>query len=399
MSEARNADVQTPAETTMSGTPPHGGVVERGLLIGGKSVPASSGKLADDICPWDGQVYARVAAGTPADITRAADAAQAAFPAWSADGGVRATRHLPAGRRGDGRARRGGDRRLGCGDRGVPAVRGVQPGVLHPGAARGRGGDHPPGRRAAADLDPGGLLPGPAGPVRRGGGDLPVERAAGPRHPVHRHPAGRRQHGRDEAQRGRPDHLRAAAGRCPDRSRAPARGPQRRHQRPGRRRRRGRRPHRRPAGADGELHRLDRRRAPHRGPGRPAPQAGGARARREEPADHPGRCRPGPRGRRRRLRGVHELRAAVHVHRPDHHPPQPGREIHPEVRGAGQRAARRRPRRSRHDRRAPDQHPWCAACLGARQGRRRQGRQPAHRRRDDPAGRTGRSSGRSSSPA
>jgi vanillin dehydrogenase len=61
-------------------------VLERGLLIGGKSVPASSGKLADDISPWDGEVYARVAAGTAADITRAADAAEAAFPAWSAMG-------------------------------------------------------------------------------------------------------------------------------------------------------------------------------------------------------------------------------------------------------------------------------------------------------------------------
>jgi len=58
-------------------------VLERALLIGGKSVPASSGKLADDVCPWDGEIYARVAAGTPADITRAADAAQAAFPSWS----------------------------------------------------------------------------------------------------------------------------------------------------------------------------------------------------------------------------------------------------------------------------------------------------------------------------
>jgi acyl-CoA reductase-like NAD-dependent aldehyde dehydrogenase len=61
-------------------------VPERGLLIGGKSVPASSGRLADDICPWDGEIYARVAAGTSADITRAADAAEAAFPAWSATG-------------------------------------------------------------------------------------------------------------------------------------------------------------------------------------------------------------------------------------------------------------------------------------------------------------------------
>lgn len=62
------------------------GVLERGLLIGGNSVPASSGQAADDISPWDGEIYARVAAGTPADITRAADAAQAAFPGWAAMG-------------------------------------------------------------------------------------------------------------------------------------------------------------------------------------------------------------------------------------------------------------------------------------------------------------------------
>lgn len=83
MSEARNADVQISVETTMSETPRRGDVLERGLLIGGKSVPASSGKLADDISPWDGEIYARVAAGTPADITRTADAAETAFPAWS----------------------------------------------------------------------------------------------------------------------------------------------------------------------------------------------------------------------------------------------------------------------------------------------------------------------------
>ncbi len=67
----------------MSETPQRDAVLERGLLIGGASVPASSGKLADDVSPWDGQVYARVAAGTPEDITRAADAAEAAFPSWS----------------------------------------------------------------------------------------------------------------------------------------------------------------------------------------------------------------------------------------------------------------------------------------------------------------------------
>ena len=66
--------------------PRNGGVLERGLLIGGKSVPASSGQLADDVSPWDGEIYARVAAGTPMDITRAADAAEAAFPSWSSLG-------------------------------------------------------------------------------------------------------------------------------------------------------------------------------------------------------------------------------------------------------------------------------------------------------------------------
>ena len=83
MSEASSADAQMPAGTVMSESSQRGGVLERGLLIGGKSVPASSGRLADDVCPWDGEIYARVAAGTPADITRTADAAQAAFPAWS----------------------------------------------------------------------------------------------------------------------------------------------------------------------------------------------------------------------------------------------------------------------------------------------------------------------------
>ena len=36
---------------------------ERGLPVGGKSVPWTSGQLTADISPWDGQVYARVAAG------------------------------------------------------------------------------------------------------------------------------------------------------------------------------------------------------------------------------------------------------------------------------------------------------------------------------------------------
>jgi vanillin dehydrogenase len=83
MSETSHADVRAPAGSVTSETPQNSEVIERGLLIGGDSVPATSGKLADDISPWDGQVYARVAAGTPADIARAADAAEAAFPGWS----------------------------------------------------------------------------------------------------------------------------------------------------------------------------------------------------------------------------------------------------------------------------------------------------------------------------
>jgi vanillin dehydrogenase len=65
---------------------PRSDIPERSLLIGGKDVPSGSGKLVDDLSPWDGQVYARVAAGTPDDVARAADAAEAAFPSWSTMG-------------------------------------------------------------------------------------------------------------------------------------------------------------------------------------------------------------------------------------------------------------------------------------------------------------------------
>jgi acyl-CoA reductase-like NAD-dependent aldehyde dehydrogenase len=88
MSEATNAGdvVVVDGETSKSATRRRGDIVERGMLIGGESVPASFGKLADDVSPWDGKIYARIAAGMPEDITRAADAAQAAFPTWSTVG-------------------------------------------------------------------------------------------------------------------------------------------------------------------------------------------------------------------------------------------------------------------------------------------------------------------------
>jgi hypothetical protein len=55
-------------ETVMSEAP-NADVLERGLLIGGKSVSASSGKLADDVSPWDGEIYSR---RTPATASSAA---------------------------------------------------------------------------------------------------------------------------------------------------------------------------------------------------------------------------------------------------------------------------------------------------------------------------------------
>ena len=56
----------------------------RGLVINGQEVPASSGRTTGDTSPWSGDVYAEVAAGTPDDIRRAVDAADAAFEAWAA---------------------------------------------------------------------------------------------------------------------------------------------------------------------------------------------------------------------------------------------------------------------------------------------------------------------------
>ncbi|GAA2460641.1 aldehyde dehydrogenase family protein [Streptomyces glaucus] len=58
--------------------------ITRELFIGGKDVPAASGRTEADINPYTGEVYARVAAAGPEDVTRAVDAADAAFPAWAA---------------------------------------------------------------------------------------------------------------------------------------------------------------------------------------------------------------------------------------------------------------------------------------------------------------------------
>src|ERR1700749_336911 len=59
------------------------GVVETELFIGGKWVPASSGKRFDVRDPATGDVLATVADGTEADAIAGVDAAAAAGPAWA----------------------------------------------------------------------------------------------------------------------------------------------------------------------------------------------------------------------------------------------------------------------------------------------------------------------------
>ncbi|MEU6513492.1 aldehyde dehydrogenase family protein [Streptomyces sp. NPDC046978] len=58
--------------------------VTRELFIGGKDVPAASGRTTVDVAPYTGEVYATLAAAGPEDVKRAVDAADAAFPDWAA---------------------------------------------------------------------------------------------------------------------------------------------------------------------------------------------------------------------------------------------------------------------------------------------------------------------------
>ena len=56
----------------------------RELSIGGKEIPARSGRTTTDLTPHTGQVYAHVAAADAEDVTLAVNSAQAAFDTWSA---------------------------------------------------------------------------------------------------------------------------------------------------------------------------------------------------------------------------------------------------------------------------------------------------------------------------
>ena len=60
-----------------------------GNLIGGRTVPAREGATFEDRSPLDGSVLATVASSTAEDVAAAAEAAQSAFPAWSAVSGAK----------------------------------------------------------------------------------------------------------------------------------------------------------------------------------------------------------------------------------------------------------------------------------------------------------------------
>ena len=56
---------------------------DQGLLIAGEQQESSTGQTYDDVIPYTGAAIRTVAAAVPADVTRAVDAAAAAFSAWS----------------------------------------------------------------------------------------------------------------------------------------------------------------------------------------------------------------------------------------------------------------------------------------------------------------------------
>ncbi|HEY8981215.1 MAG TPA: aldehyde dehydrogenase family protein [Streptomyces sp.] len=58
--------------------------LHRNLLIGGKEIPAVTGRTTTDLDPWTGEPYATVAAAGPEDVRAAVDAAETAFTEWAA---------------------------------------------------------------------------------------------------------------------------------------------------------------------------------------------------------------------------------------------------------------------------------------------------------------------------
>ena len=56
------------------------------MYIDGDWVGAKDGDTFEDYNPYTGEIFMRIPAGKRADARRAADAAAAAFPAWSETG-------------------------------------------------------------------------------------------------------------------------------------------------------------------------------------------------------------------------------------------------------------------------------------------------------------------------
>ena len=69
------------------------------LMIGDRDVFAADGRTFDRIDPFTGNVATRAAAASIGDAIAAADAAAAAFPAWSALGPSERRTHAAQGRR------------------------------------------------------------------------------------------------------------------------------------------------------------------------------------------------------------------------------------------------------------------------------------------------------------
>jgi vanillin dehydrogenase len=69
-------------------------IIERGLIIGSSEGPAEGGRMVDDISPWSGRPFARVAAASVQDVERAITAAAEAFDRWAAMGAYERRRIL-----------------------------------------------------------------------------------------------------------------------------------------------------------------------------------------------------------------------------------------------------------------------------------------------------------------
>ena len=200
------------------------------LIIADRDLSSGDSRTFDRRDPMTGEVATRAAAASPADAQRAADAAAAAFPEWSAKSPRRAAEAPPQGRR----PPRGEDRRLRRGG----GQRDRQPGALGAFQCRARrrhdprsGIDDDADHRRGDPVEPAGLdrlCHAPAG--RRDPVDRALERADHPRRPLGGDAARLRQYRRVQGLGELPAHPCADRRGLP-RGRPAARRHQPRHQR------------------------------------------------------------------------------------------------------------------------------------------------------------------------